>query len=228
MELRPELVRLNAPGILCIAGSSGSGKSQILKRLLLDYEQVFNFDVERVVIFYFHWQESMFAELRNKLGEKLSLVHNYSYDQMERMGILKRTSEEPRKLLLCFEDTLSQVLNSEQGLDVFFKLGHHTSSFLVFQSQTLFSKERNFREAVSQANYLVVTNCLRQRVSLRILSGQLFADGKFLPSCMQHAALESNYAYLFLDCSQTCLEMLRVRNGLPFTDCSFVVYCLQE
>ena len=134
--------RIRAQARIVVSGASGSGKSQLIKRMLLNFDRVFEEKPARVYIFYQHWQPS-YEELRAKSLIPVTFLR----------GPPPGDKFQPEaKSILVFDDL--QSTDSSEIQSWFFRKAHHLDCSVIYVVQNIFAQNKTNRTISLNANYL--------------------------------------------------------------------------
>ena len=137
---------LKHPFTCVIAGPTGSGKTQFVKRLLLD-DRAIQPPPERVVWCYGEYQDA-YDQLAS-LDPRLHFVEGFPDDLLQ--GLDRR-----RRNLIVIDDLMSEVGNSDKVVDLFTKGSHHRNLSVVLILQNLFHRGKAMRTVSLNAHYMVL------------------------------------------------------------------------
>ena len=193
-------VRFSHPSTFFVAGSSGSGKSVFLKKLITNFDFLFENRIGRVV-----WCFSAAQPFFNdKELEHVEFVHGFDPE------VYKRNSE-PTFLIL--DDLMTELAKSDE-LSVFFTKNRHMNLSVAFVTQNLFAKGIPYRTMSLNANYIVVMRMIRDKQQIATLVSQMFPDQKRFAKDAILQATKTPYSYCLLDCKAATAEVLRIRTKI--------------
>ena len=188
-----------------MCGPTGCGKTQFVKKFLINLPKICNVCFDRILFYYAEWQEAYRTELRPgcdapsiEFREGLPQASDYSCDR------------DKKKLLIL--DDLMRESSCDVILDLFTKGSHHKNISVIFITQNIFHKGKSQRDISLNTKYLVLYKNPRDRAQIQHLARQVYPED---PKFLQEAYLDATrtpHTYLFLDLSQDCLDEFRFRS----------------
>lgn len=212
-------VQLPPSGGYIIAGPTSSGKSQLMKRLLYEAEDMFTEPPKRILYCYTTHQP-MFDEMSGKLDNitfHKGIPTDACIDNLTRDGGCNA---------LVLDDLSQKCINSEHFLKIWTVDAHHRrlSTFLLVQN--LFLKGKYARDISLNAHYMIILRSLRDMAQIKYLGAQVFARrGKGLEEAYHDAINSQKYGYLLIDLSPHTNDKYRLRTRI-FPGEETIVYCL--
>ena len=194
-------IRLKSPFTATIAGPTGSGKTEFMKRLIESREDVCTHAPVEVIYCYGVWQDAF------------ENMVNVSF----REGVIDFRNELPsdgKHRWLIIDDLMGEMSGNGEADDLFTKYSHHRNVSVFFLIQNFFLKGN--RTITLNSHYLFLFKNPRDASQIGFLARQLFPDNpKFLIESYKDATL-SPHSYLTLDLKQNTEEKMRVLgNFLP-------------
>ncbi|GFV26093.1 uncharacterized protein TNCV_4887241 [Trichonephila clavipes] len=192
------------PFTLILAGASGSGKSQFVKKLI---ENKMIKPFSKKIIWCYGVYKALYEEMPNiSFHEGIpSNLHQYSV------------------ALIVIDDLMGELGNDPQLTKLFVKFSHHRNLSIIFVVQNIFHKGKEIREISLNAHYLVLFKNRRDQSQITHLGRQLYPRKvKFFQECYADATSKP-YGYLIIDLKPETDESLRVRTGM-FPGDAFYVY----
>ena len=192
--------QLHHPSSFFIAGSSGSGKSYFVKKLVENLDFLFDSKIEKIVWCYGHYQD-MFQDLGLK---SVDFVQGFCMDRF-------RDNNGPT--LVIVDDLLNELKDSNEFINMFVK-NRHLNITTIFLTQNLFFKSHVYRSCSLNTNYFVIMRMLRDKKQILTLVHQMFPENpKFAKEAILDATKEP-YSYILIDTQQATPEQLRLRTRL--------------
>lgn len=193
--------KISLPCRIIICGQSGTGKSTLVSKLLLNRQRLMGTEFERI-IYCSKYKSSMpnelesIAEFNEGLPSK-ELVRN----------------EENQEIFFVLDDMISEVFSSEIINDLFLTGRNRRLSCCII-TQTLFPKSSLARNIMLQATHLIVFRMLRDVSSYTFLARQVApGNSKFFTDIYLNT-VQKPFQYIVLDFSLTCPDIFRYRSNL--------------
>lgn len=207
-KFEKEHVQFRHPFTMTVSGSTGSGKSEWIMRLLRHLNTMISGGpVGRVLYAYGELNGNVLKLQREgRVGNVPITVHN-GVPTEEQIRQMARAD----KLLVILDDLMVGL--SQQFLDVLFTRGSHNWGVsVVLVTQHLFSKE--LRVARNNSHYLVLMRNPAGELQVRTLATQLFPSR--VPYFMEayRDACAKNFGYLLVDLHPAGQEALRLRTHI--------------
>jgi GTPase SAR1 family protein len=194
-------VKLLHPSRIIIFGPSGSGKSSLVERILLEQENVFDFLFDNIV--YVSGQGFPDFDVIN--GVKVKKYKELTEDVIDGM-------DRQQKSLLISDDNI-YISNDKIMSNVFTKYSHHKNITVIYLTQNLFPKTKYSRDISINSNYIILMSNPRESTQVKKLSSQV--DGtNFIYECFIDATKDNAFSYLLLDFDQRTPVMYRVRSSI--------------
>ncbi|GFU28698.1 uncharacterized protein TNCV_468841 [Trichonephila clavipes] len=187
-------LKLVHPFTLILAGPSGSGKSQFVKKLI---ENKMIKPFPKNIIWCYGVYQALYEEMPNiSFHEGIpSNLHQYS------------------DALIVIDDLMGELENNPQLTKLFVKFSHHRNLSIIFVVQNIFHKGKEIREISLNAHYLVLFKNRRDQSQITHLGRQLYPRKvKFFQECYADATSKP-CGYLLIDLKPETDESLRVRTG---------------
>ena len=190
-----------------IAGSSGSGKTVFVSRLLKFKDQIINTPIKEVIWCYSEWQ-STYNTMKNVRFHKGLL-------QLDEFP----TTSDPR--LVIFDDLMTEC---DQSVVTFFTKGRHRNMSVIFLTQNLFYQGKGSRDISLNCSYIVAFKNPRDKAQIQALARQIWpADPKFVQESYESATSEP-HSYILFDFKQSTPEDQRVQTCVFPDDPHHFVY----
>jgi len=206
---------LKAPFTMCISGMTQSGKSTLVKQILIRRNEIIKTPDESpiasVTYCYTEWQAALFAELKNNvfgIQFHLGLPDQY-HDGTDRPSIV------------VLDDLMHEAAKKDIGA-AFTRTSHHRNVSLIILVQNFFHK--NMREITSNCHYIVLMKNPRDSGFVACLGRQM--NGNQKNEAMDRAykdTMMKPYGHLFIDLTQTQNDKLRIRDNVFPENCKVYI-----
>jgi hypothetical protein len=203
-------IRLKHPFRSLIAGASGSGKTTLLYNILLNRKSFISpiNSIQKVFYYYNNWQS-----IYNDMNEK-GLVDIFKKRTL--------TTEEFNKEATPFINNggslfiVDDVINDKSSdlCEVFTQLSHHLNASIIFITQNLFPKMRDFRTISINCQYVFLMKSPRDHLQLEAFGRQMFPNKiKFVKESYERAT-QRPYSYVLYSAHQETEDHLKVLSDL--------------
>jgi hypothetical protein len=197
------------PRCFLIAGSSGCGKTQLVKNLILDSEHVFSPPPDRVVYVYSIFQPA-YDELEKALGENIEFRTTIP-SEAELKDFYNETG---KSTLLVLDDKMTSLDNGTSGKNLVrlaTVISHHCKVSVMFLVQNLYHNTQSAREVSLNCMVTIVFRNDRSASQISKLGTQVM-PGK-VPYFIQSYVLATseNYGYLVIDLSPNVDPKFKLR-----------------
>ena len=199
--------RLRFPCSMYVSGSSGSGKTVFVKKLIENRDSLFDEKIQRIVWCYGggHFQDIF----HDPALRDVEFIEGFQPEKFETTD----SKGKPIPTLVIIDDLMSELVDSPELAKLFTK-SRHTNVAPVFLTQNLFFKSSVFRTCSLNANYIVVMRMLRDKKQVMTLIHQMFPDNpRFAKEAIFDATKEA-YSYAIIDTRQETPDELRIRTKI--------------
>lgn len=192
-------LKFKIPSGIIIGGSSSSGKTTFLLKLLSRADEMFDPPPKEIIYAYGQFHEHV--PLLKKAG--VTIVSGLPSEEF--------LETRARPFLLVLDDLMLSA-NKKYLDDLFTKKSHHQNFSVIFITQNLFDK--NLVTARQNAHYLILMRAPNSALQIRTLGTQLFAGNfqYFLDSYQD--ATKKAYGYIVIDIHPGSLPELRLRTDI--------------
>ena len=187
-------IRFKMGRSMIIAGPSSSGKTEFVKKLILNRYSLFDSKISAI-----HWHYGIKTGAVDEL-RKSTLVPIIDVE-----GCPKNSQDITPNSILVLDDLMEANCS-----EIFTKWAHHIPCFVIRLTQNLFTKDRTSR---INAHYIVLLKNPADQLSIKTLFSQMCQ-----PSLMRiyHEVTQKPYTYLLINNEQnTCNSMRIMTNILP-------------
>ena len=208
-------LRLVNGAVFQVVGPSGSGKTHFVVNLLS--------------------HNGLFKEPTRQIYWLMGTDEGESGDTQKQFKMLKRVKilkcfeegwqEKPRKGdVVVIDDLFSESTKEQDFNNMFTKVARHRQVTVIFITQNLFHQGGQHRTRNLNVHYLVIFKNPRDNTVIDYLARQAYPSNRaFLINAFKDATLDKPHGYLFLDFTQACPDLLRVRSDI-FNPNGVVVY----
>src|SRR6266849_2837827 len=185
-------IRFKFGSNLCIVGSSGSGKTTFVERLLSNPKVYFDRIPEKNIWHY---------------GQVKPKIKNVIMKQG-----LPDNEEIPKNSIIVIDDLFIEARNDGNVTNLFTRVAHHNNNFIIFLSQNLFHSSSQNRTRNLNTHYLVVFKNPRDKLQIKTLARQMCAN--YLVDAFIDATSGGPHKYLLFDFRQETHDNVRIRTNI--------------
>src|SRR5882757_8314667 len=192
------------PSRFIIYGTSGSGKTTFVEKLLHFMYELFGFYFDKIIY------------CSGQYFPKTDFVHQKKIIKLNKIDSSIFDSINPnQKNLIIFDDNMHSAVNDILISDLFTKKSHHLNISVILLLQNLFPKSKYIRDISMNSTYIVLMSNPRETLQIRTLSSQIDGSNSlFILNCFLDATKNKPFSYLFLDFDQNTADEMRVRTNV--------------
>jgi hypothetical protein len=186
-----------------ISGPSCCGKTELLQKILLNYNSLINKPIDRIVFCYSVWQE------KYDLLKYLPIEFN--------KGLKKSEEFDPQmNNLLILDDLMQSCKDSMDIFNLFSVDSHHRNISVFLVSQNIYTKGKCTRDLNLNSSYIILFKNLRDQTQINVLARQMFpGKAKEFLKIIEDANLSDNgYGYVFLDLNPNTSPDFRIQGNI--------------
>lgn len=200
-------LRLTNGAVFQIVGPSGSGKTHFVTQLLTHANSIFHHPIKNI-----YWLMGTDDGEIGLTKKQLSKLKNVNVLK----GFQPDWQNKPRKNdVVVIDDLFSESTKEHDFNNMFTKVARHRQVTVVFITQNLFHQGGQHRTRNLNVHYLVIFKNPRDSTIIDYLARQAFPSNRnFLIDAYYDSTNDKPYGYLFLDFTQTCPDILRVRSDI--------------
>ena len=192
------------PFTCLIAGPSQSGKTSLIKEILMFNKLIIDPTVQRIIYCYSVWQP-IYNEIK-------SFIPNIEFHE----GILNvENLDQSNSSLLILDDLMKECENDKSILNLFTVDSHHKNISVFLLTQNIFSKGKYTRTISLNSSYIIIFKNPRDKSQVYTLARQMFPDKiNFFMEAFNDAVNNRAHSYLFVDLKQKTSERNRIQTGI--------------
>ena len=203
------MILFHAPSTFILSGSTGSGKTSWLHRLIQHKDDMFESPPSKILYFYGIWQPLF--EVMEKEGVEF-------YQGLPTEEMIENGGEHT---MIILDDLQQEVVNSELIEKLFTQGSHHRNVTVVYLTQNLFRQGKNARNITLNGHYMVFFRNPRD-VGQMVSFGKQLGQSYILKEAYTDATSEP-YGYLVVDLSPHSDDKYRFRTKI-WPDEDTIVY----
>jgi hypothetical protein len=211
MEKDLSLGRFNLPKNILVVGSTQSGKTEFVKKLLLQSEKVFTPKVCKIIYCYGAWQPA-FEILESELGGLIQ----FRSDIPTRDELMTLWRELKGEIILVLDDKMVSLADNARGagvVETVCVLSQHCHISCVITLQNIFHN-KTVREISLNSHYICLFRNARSAAQVRTLGNQIMPGRADYFMDSYSKAVSKNFGYLLLDLSPTTPDNYRLRTNI--------------
>lgn len=201
---------------ICVVGSTGSGKSYFVKRLLTHQRTMFETPPNRILYCY-TVDQPLFREMEEVI-ENISF--HKGFPTVQRLQDLAQYPDQHNVLVL--DDLAEETVMSETGKNIFTRHCHHLNITAILLSQNLYTSGKFSRTISLNTHYFCLLKAIRDTNQVKYLARQAFGQHKSFMEAYKDC-MQEPYAYLVLDLSPATEDQFRIRSKI-FPEERCIVY----
>ena len=191
---------------LCVFGPSRSGKSTLIKDILLNIDSFSSEPPKKIILIYVVWQP-IYDEMKQKGLVDVFLQDNSDLEQQLTNYI------QGEEILFIFDDMINSV-NIKYISELFMVQGRHKNISLIFISQQSFRNSDDFRAISNNTNYIILMKNERNLNDVINLSKQATPGKDSLLLQIYKKATSDGYSYLFINFTHECTKETKYMSHL--------------
>jgi hypothetical protein len=188
-----------------ISGPSCCGKTELLQKILINFNTLINKPIDRIVFCYSVWQE------KYELLKYLTIPIEFN------QGLIKPEEFDPSiNNLLILDDLMQSCKDSMEIYNLFCVDSHHRNISVFLVSQNIYTKGKCTRDLNLNSSYMILFKNLRDQTQINVLSRQMF-PGKskdFLRIFEDANSSNNGYGYVFLDLNPNTSPDFRIQGNI--------------
>lgn len=213
-------LKISLPKNFLIVGSTQSGKTQFIKRLLLNADEVFTLPVERVIYCYGAWQPA-YDELQAHFGDVIS----FRSDIPSKEELTEIWEEKGGETLLILDDKMTSLKDNLHGqavLEIVSVISHHCHISCIIALQNIFHN-KTVQEISLNSHCICLFRNNRSAQQIKTLAQQIMPMyTKYFMDSYEKATAEE-YGYLLVDLSPGVNKKFQLRTAI-FPNEDLIVY----
>lgn len=187
-----------------IAGPSQSGKTSLIKEILMFNKLIIDPPIQRIIYCYSVWQP-IYDEIQNLLSNIELNEGIYNIDNLD----------QSKTNLLILNDLMKECENDQSILNLFTVDSHHKNISVFLLTQNIFSKGKYTRTISLNSSYIIIFKNPRDKSHVYTLARQMFPDKmNFFMEAFNDAVTNRAHSYLFVDLKQKTPEKNRIQTGI--------------
>ena len=202
--------KLKHPFNCIIAGPSGCGKTIFMRRLLAEFSDQIDINVDLVNVLWAHGQAQ---QLHKVPVSKANITY---YDGLPSENEL----DEMRPDIIVIDDLMTEIANNKTVTNLFSKYGHHNNVSVFFLTQNIFHGGSQTRSTSLNSHYMVCFKNPRDERQIEHVGRQVTPRSypKHFFIEVFESATKDNHGYLLIDCHPKSSLLLKFRTRIFRSD----------
>ena len=188
---------------MSITGTTGSGKTTWLYRLLQNKDSMFSNPPTSILYCYGAWQP-----LFNDMESALDIDFHKGVPTEKYLSDFSNPEESK---LVVLDDLMGEIANDQSIQDLFSKGSHHLNLTVIWLSQNLFYQGKVMRTINLNTHYIVLLKNPRVQ-QIQTLSTQMGLGKSLLES--YHDCMKSAYGYLVVDLCPHSVDDYKIKTNI--------------
>lgn len=206
------------PTTMAVSGTTGSGKTTWLFKLLKDSNQMFPENPpHRILYCYGVWQD-MFE----KMEAEISRIE--FHEGLPPESLINSLTANLKHNIIILDDLMGEVVKNQDVEQLFTRGSHHRKLTIIYLNQNMFCQGKNARTISLNTHYLVLLKNLRDSSQICTLGRQIFPKQSAVLEEAYKDCLLQPYGYLIVDLSPNTEQDLRLRTNI-FPGEDTIIYC---
>lgn len=157
--------RFIGPTAINVSGTTNSGKSYFVKRLLQSKSDMFNPPVNKILYCYGVWQ-SLYDRMED--DDKLGIMFNNGLPSKETLDSFVDGNHN----IIVLDDLMHDVISSKETQDLFTRGSHHKNVTIIYINQNMFSQGKCARTIALNCHYFILMRNMRDVFQINVLAKQ--------------------------------------------------------
>ena len=197
----------HAPTTMAISGTTGSGKTSLLFRMLKNMDKLFSIPVKNII-----WQPTF-----QEMEEQMNINFHHGIPSEEEVENFIDGSHK----ILILDDLMSQTVESSQVQHWFTVGSHHNNLTIIYINQNMFCQGKCAWTMNLNTHYMILLRNPRDISQISVLGKQI-GMGKGLVEAYQNC-VSKPYGYLLIDLSPHSDNSYRLKTNI-FPNEDTVIY----
>jgi len=195
-----------------ISAPTKSGKTELIKKIVINSKQMIEPPPIQIFWSYSEWQHSYESLLREMPTVKF-------IEGAPNLEELKQEKSIPKLLIL--DDLMQDMKNDSRLNELFTRGSHHWNLSIIYIVQNLFFN--GIRTSRINCQYILLMKNPSDRLQIKQLGRQLFPGSKHFEESFEDATSKP-YGYLLIDLTQTTPDNMRLRSNILPENNGMIIY----
>ena len=201
------MIKFPSPTTIAISGSTMSGKTTFVNKLLDHAADMFEQVPANVLYCYGVWQ-SLFTTMESKY-DWLTFHEGLPSEEL-----VRDLTTNGKHNLVIVDDLMDQVVKSSEMETLFTRGAHHRNLTLIYINQNMYCQGKNARTMSLNTHFMVLMKNPRDASQVQTLGKQVFPNQSQILTEAYRDCMTRPYSYLLVDLSPQCLDQYRLRSNI--------------
>lgn len=209
-----KFLKLRHPFNCFVAGSSGSGKTVLIRNILKNWNDAFhNLPTNsQLEVTWIYGQQQPLYKIPIKNNVNVKYTNKFpTYSQLE----------VSRPHIIVIDDLMNELANNETLASLFTKGSHHLNISVFFIVQNMFAQGRQMRNISLNAHYIILMQNARDKSQINTLARQVMPENKKLFLEIFKLATSRPFGYLLIDLKNDSPDKIRFRTRITTDELPF-------
>lgn len=204
--------KLRHPFAMVVAGIAQSGKTEFVKKILLNPEKIIDEPIDKIMISYTENQKAYLEMLEKNPDIELRNGLDFNLEEFD----------STKNSVLVIDDQMHNAVKNEM-IQTFFTRGvHHKNISIILLTQNIFPQGKFGRDIRLNCHYIVVMKSPTFASQIIFLGRSIFpSNPSFLPDAYKKAT-EKPYSYIVIDQHPLSNDKFRVTQGIFEGEARFI------
>lgn len=205
MEENLKHFQFKHPFTCIVAGSTGSGKTVLVRRILTNFKLLFHPLLARLKVLWAHGQAQALHE--EGLGADVSVTYHEGLPNEQDVG-----DSQPN--IIVIDDLMSEMGKDKHLLNLFTKFSHHHQISVIFIVQNLFFQAPSMRTISLNAHYFLLLKNPRDKMQVMSLGRQVFPGKTSMFIEAYEDATATAHSYIKVDLTPDTPDKYRLQTRI--------------
>jgi hypothetical protein len=201
---------ITSPSSIIVAGSSFSGKTYFISKLLQNKAEMFTHEPVEILFVYSVWQE-----LYDEMSEKVQGIK--FIDFMPTISEIEEFTSSGEAKLLIFDDRMADLKDFNGFEKLFTVFCHHRNLSIILVMQNIFHQAKCLRDISLNVQSIILFKNLRASDQVSRLATQMFPGKKrkwFLAAYEEACIKNAPHGYLMININPKDCDILQLRTKI--------------
>ena len=206
MEVQLKHFQFKHPCNTLVVGMTGSGKTQLVIRILKNFEKIFyNMNKRIINILWCYGQIHSLINFKFRNEVLIKYIHGLPNEDL-----LKKFKPD----IVIIDDLMNEMNKDKAFENIFIKKSHHSNISTFFLVQNLFYNSKSMRTISLNCHYMILMKNPRDKSQIFSLARQIYpTNTNFLIEAYNNAT-EKAFGYIQIDLTPDTPEILRIRTNI--------------